>query len=532
MLIFNNLCFLWSLLFQSLRLFRLAGELEAKAASLHLEALQHMTITLAGVNCRELFTLLVTFFGRDTGIDPFSFLDAAPRVPVPLDLTDTESEEEGGGDGSSAAEGSGVASSSLSAPPSVAVTSVGTASSLSTISAVPPSTLVPPSLQAQPSSSTITPAPVPVVSMKSADPQPSISGVSGEPPAKKIRVCPRQTYQDKVADIRLATQCFPTDADLLHNTGISPQYAVRRAGASGRGTSLYDCPYSHLCSTPPYIGDFPSCGSHVRKVHLGVCLACPYCPEQLYYNGSGWHKHMCTEHPSVPWYSSQLHTPSTTPPEVVKQEAVDVPVTPVTEISTTASSSMTLADIMAGPIPTDPLPLPEPISEEPPPPEESLPFVEEETEDLTPEQEEALLQAGDAPSDDPSDDTDETEEDQAINAAWEEMRATRPEMPYEEMKSYLRHTFAPSDLRQFNFAVNREGIMVSHYRKDGFASKKAAFALVQADLQLPGPPPPLEPGEECVRKRTAPQKIKVWPKPLTGLIWKAKEREDFDDPTM
>ena len=95
-----------------------------------------MTIALAGVNCWELFTLLVTFFGKDTSVDPFSFLDAAPKIPVPLDLTDMESEEEGGGDGSSAAEGSEVASSSLSAPPPVAVTSTGTASSLSTTSAV------------------------------------------------------------------------------------------------------------------------------------------------------------------------------------------------------------------------------------------------------------------------------------------------------------------------------------------------------------------------------------------------------------
>ena len=221
------------------------------------------------------------------------------------------------------------------------------------------------------------------------------------------------------------------------------------------------------------------------------------------------------------------------PQEVVKQETVDVPVTPTTEVSTTASSSMTLSDIMAGPIPTGPLPLPGPISEEPPLPEESLPFVEDETEDLTPEQEEALLQAGDAPADDPSDDTDETEEDRAINAAWEEMRAARPEMPYEEMKDCLRHTFAPSDLRQYNFAVNCEGIMVSRYRKDGFASRKAALALVQAGLQPQDPPPPLEPGEERVRKRTAPPKIKVWPKPPTvGLTWKAKKREDFDDPMM
>ena len=387
-----------------------------------------------------------------------------------LDLTDTESEEEGGGDGSSAAQGSEVAYSSLSVPPPVVVPSVGTTSSSSTISAISSSTLVPLPLQAQPTTSTITPAPVPVISTRSADPQPSSSGVSGEPPPKKIRVRPRQTYQDKVADICLATRCFPTDADSLHNTGIPSQYAVRRAGASGRGTSLYDCPYSHLCSTPPYVGDIPSCGSHVRKVHLGICLACQYCPEQFYYNGSGWRKHMRTEHPSVPWYSSQLQASSMTPPEVVKQEAADVLVTPVTEVSTTTSSSMTLTDIMAGPTPTGPLPLPEPISEEPPLPEESLPFVEDDVEDLTPEQEEALLQAGDAPTNDPSDDTEETEEDWAINAAWEEMRAARPEMPYEEMKDYLRHTFAPSDLCQFNFGVNREGIM-------GLATGKTVLLL-------------------------------------------------------
>ena len=389
--------------------------------------------------------------------------------------------------------------------------------------------------------STITPLTVPIgISTTSSDPQPSSSGVLGEPPAKKIRVRPRQAYQDKVADIRSATRCYPSDADSLHNTGIPSQYAVRRAGASGRGTSLYDCPYSDLCSTPPYVGDFPSCGSHVRKVHLGVCLACPYCPEQLYYNGSGWHKHMRAEHPSVPWYTAQLQTPPVASPNIVKQEVVAVPVVPATEtpVSTpaeteipTSTSSLTLADIMEGPIPVSPLPLPAPVAAEHPPPEESLPYVEKETEELTPEQEDVLLQAGDAPADDPSDDT-ETEEDKAINAAWEEMRAARPEMSYEEMKDYLKHTFAPSDLRQFNFAVNRDGVIVSRYRKDGFASEKAAFALVQAGIQPQDPPPPLEPGEEPVFKRTAPQKVKVWPKPPTGLIWKVDKREDFGDPTM
>ena len=79
---------------------------------MHLEALQHTTIALAGVNCHELFTLLVTFFRKDTVIDPFSFLDAAPKVPVLLDLTHTESEE-GEGKGSSVTEPVAVSSATV-----------------------------------------------------------------------------------------------------------------------------------------------------------------------------------------------------------------------------------------------------------------------------------------------------------------------------------------------------------------------------------------------------------------------------------
>ena len=55
-----------------------------------------MTITLARSNCKELFTLLTTFFGKDTGVDPFGFLDGAPKIKPPLDLTDTDTEDETG----------------------------------------------------------------------------------------------------------------------------------------------------------------------------------------------------------------------------------------------------------------------------------------------------------------------------------------------------------------------------------------------------------------------------------------------------
>ena len=84
--------------FQALRLFCLASELESRAAALRLEALQHMTISMAGVDGRELFTLMTTFFGHGTDFseDPFRFLDGAPTIRPPLDLTDMDTDDEEG----------------------------------------------------------------------------------------------------------------------------------------------------------------------------------------------------------------------------------------------------------------------------------------------------------------------------------------------------------------------------------------------------------------------------------------------------
>ena len=79
---------------QSLRLFQLLAELEGKATALKQEALQHLFIALAGSDCCELWTLLVTFFGKGADTDPFEFLDTVPAMKQPLDLVDTDSEEE------------------------------------------------------------------------------------------------------------------------------------------------------------------------------------------------------------------------------------------------------------------------------------------------------------------------------------------------------------------------------------------------------------------------------------------------------
>ena len=59
------------------------------------EALQHMTIALAGMDTFGLFQLLTTFFGTgNADEDPFNFLDGAPLIKQPLPLTSESLDDE------------------------------------------------------------------------------------------------------------------------------------------------------------------------------------------------------------------------------------------------------------------------------------------------------------------------------------------------------------------------------------------------------------------------------------------------------
>ena len=72
--------------------------MESRAASLLTEALQCLTICLAGTDTKGFWDLLVTNFGAESNKDDvWGFIDPKSRVARPLDLesTDGESEEEG-----------------------------------------------------------------------------------------------------------------------------------------------------------------------------------------------------------------------------------------------------------------------------------------------------------------------------------------------------------------------------------------------------------------------------------------------------
>ena len=150
---------------QALRLFRLATELETRAACLRFEGLQHMTVAVTGVDCRELFTLLVTFFGQGTAFteDPFAFLDGAPKIRPPLNLTDTDdTDDDQRGDGDASSQVSVAASTSTTGTPAV------------------------PSEQKEP----------------------------------KVKSKPKVQYQDKIDDIAATKGFLPMNPLALHNTGI------------------------------------------------------------------------------------------------------------------------------------------------------------------------------------------------------------------------------------------------------------------------------------------------------------------------
>ena len=59
------------------------------------EALQHITIALAGTDTLGLFQLLTMFFGTgEADEDPFNFLDGALLIKQPLPLTSESSDDE------------------------------------------------------------------------------------------------------------------------------------------------------------------------------------------------------------------------------------------------------------------------------------------------------------------------------------------------------------------------------------------------------------------------------------------------------
>ena len=368
---------------------------------------------------------MITYFGHGTSFsdDPFSYLDRAPTIRPPLDLTDTDTDDESEKAGLHASESTSTSTSLL-------------------------------------------------------DPMNVL-----EPREPKVKSKPKAQYMDRMPDIANTKGFFPLDKDSLHNTGIPSTHLVKRTGSSGKGQSIYMCPYESECSVPPYSGDIASTGSHVRCHHLALSLVCPYCGLR-FYNATGWKDHMGSKHTDMPHYCTQvgmMAPPSSLPAPLPRESPFEL----LVSVPTSA-----------------PDPEPEPV--------DTLPFVADAEEDA------------EEPAPAPPPVTTEIQ--------GPALHSTTPK-PTSGIDSYttadLYHIMAylPSDLRQFSFF--RGGKWVGQHRKDDSQTRLLAAATVSETIESDVPQP--ESGEEPLIKRRKKEQVHIYPEEHYGQIWRSPGPDNDTD---
>ena len=182
--------------------------------------------------------------------------------------------------------------------------------------------------------------------------------VQSGPPASTQVVHPKRkliapTRLDLLPDLCLpkeAIRVYPQDEDSINETGILPEFVKQEQRTTSSGASIYVCVHEK-CQSPPFFLQSPTgIYSHVHRKHIGVVLACPYCPSKVYWNTKGLKVHMETKHRDVPHYGQELAggTPAMVE-KVVKesitpQEEVEEEVPPTEDSSSNSNSSSHTSD--------------------------------------------------------------------------------------------------------------------------------------------------------------------------------------------
>ena len=118
--------------------------------------------------------------------------------------------------------------------------------------------------------------------------------------------------------------------------------------------------------------------------------------------------------------------------------------------------------------------------------EDTLPYVQEEDDVVTPEQTAS------------SEEWVFTPQDRQEDTDWEAQCASRPKLSKDEMKQSM--VFAPSDTRQYDYACNARSGIMTRYRKDDSKTRSLSQTIAVQDVIPPVPNPALEPGESPPRK--------------------------------
>ena len=103
------------------------------------------------------------------------------------------------------------------------------------------------------------------------------------------------------APYKKPSECIQPMRDSIKETGIPATLLVKREHQTTHaGASIYLCPHEK-CQTPPfYTQGLAAVYSHIRRKHLGLALACPYCANKVLWNLRGWKSHMDSKHSKVP----------------------------------------------------------------------------------------------------------------------------------------------------------------------------------------------------------------------------------------
>ena len=118
-----------------------------------------------------------------------------------------------------------------------------------------------------------------------------------------------------------ATPFFPTAAQrasYLH-IGVDPSYIGQREGSQFSKLVIYQCFYTRrrreLGESPAECNEITQnksqMSTHIRRFHLGNCIACFICPDKRWWSSLEWKKHMKEKHHDLPedsWYIQDTAT--------------------------------------------------------------------------------------------------------------------------------------------------------------------------------------------------------------------------------
>ena len=130
-----------------------------------------------------------------------------------------------------------------------------------------------------------------------------------------------------------ATPFFPTAAqraNYLH-IGVDPNYIGQREGSQFSKLVIYQCFYAHRCRE---LGENPAecneitqnkaqMSTHIRRFHLGNCIACFICPDKRWWSSLEWKKHMKEKHHDLPEDSCYIQDTATLGEDVTIKSEVD-----------------------------------------------------------------------------------------------------------------------------------------------------------------------------------------------------------------